>query len=69
VTITSLPSSVPATVPAPITGRATAMPARSSTGVPPDGRLSTDVAGMGLERGTRGAAAPPQSISSRNAGM
>src|SRR4029453_14173003 len=50
VTMTSLPRSVPATVPAPITGRAMAIAARTRTGVPPEGRLTTDVAGIGRRR-------------------
>src|SRR4029450_7497120 len=50
VTMTSLPRYVPATVPAPITGSATAIAARTGTGVPPEGRLRTDVAGIGRRR-------------------
>src|SRR5262245_33783712 len=50
VTMTSLPRYVPATVPAPITGSATAIAARTGRGVPPEVRLTTDVAGISRRR-------------------
>src|SRR4029453_6392289 len=50
VTMTSLPRNVPATVPAPITGNARAIAARTRTGVPPHGRLTTDGAAIAKRR-------------------